>query len=624
MKSIFQRSALRVPQPAGAPRGVLSRLRSDARGNTIALAAVALVPIAAFAGSAVDTARLYVVKVRLQQACDAGALAGRKVLLDSNSTTIDAAAAAQAQAFFANNFRTGWMATHTVNFTPAKTPDHQVSATATATVPMTVMKLFRMPDVALRVACEARYDVPDLDIMMVLDTTGSMACTPTEAAPCGQPTESYTRSDGTTGYSVTEKFNSRIKALRSAVLNFYDTVANNSDPSTHVRYGFVPYTSTVNAGYQIPSNFLLSTSWNYQTRRIIGDSNAGSPSQTTYTAVTRATCDGYAGRTPATGFDTSGNATVRTVSWTADATGTTGTCVVTRQGVEPIWRYAQFPADVSQYVQGLQVQDPSKYTTALTRWQGCLEERPTTASTSFDADSLPADLDPDLEPTNDATRWRPMWPEQIYMRSSTASVDVVDGAPSNIPNIGRDPTYLKAGYVSCGKAVQRLATLTRAEVNSFLTAPEFRPLGGTYHDVGMIWGARFISPSGPFGADTAPWPGRNAPNRHIVFMTDGEMAPSTTIYGMYGNEGLDRRVANGDTATLTARHNARFRAVCDAARARNIKVWVIAFGQALTDDLKGCAAQPWQEHAFFAGNSTSLQAAFQAIAAKVAVLRVSR
>ena len=58
----------------------MGRLRRDVRGNTLAMMAIALIPISAMVGSGIDTARLYVVKVRLQQACDAGALAGRKAM----------------------------------------------------------------------------------------------------------------------------------------------------------------------------------------------------------------------------------------------------------------------------------------------------------------------------------------------------------------------------------------------------------------------------------------------------------------------------------------------------------------------------------------------------------------
>ncbi|MGC8107620.1 pilus assembly protein TadG-related protein, partial [Salmonella enterica] len=82
----------------------------------------------AFAGCAVDGAWLYMVNARLQQACDAGVLAGRKAMTDTSSgnTTLDATATAAANAFFANNIRVGSYGITSVSFTPAKTSDAQV------------------------------------------------------------------------------------------------------------------------------------------------------------------------------------------------------------------------------------------------------------------------------------------------------------------------------------------------------------------------------------------------------------------------------------------------------------------------------------------------------------------
>jgi Flp pilus assembly protein TadG len=162
--------------------GFLGRLRRDVRGNTLALMAALLIPLAALSGSAVDLARVYAVKTRLQQACDAGALAGRKMM--TGSDVLDASDTGPAQTFFKNNFNQGWFKTNQVSFTVAKTSDGQVSGAATATVPMTVMTMFGMGARTVNVTCEARFDVADADIMFVLDTTGSMACT-TSDDPCG-------------------------------------------------------------------------------------------------------------------------------------------------------------------------------------------------------------------------------------------------------------------------------------------------------------------------------------------------------------------------------------------------------------------------------------------------------
>ena len=66
-------------------KGLISRLRSNTAGNTLMLVAGAIIPLTAMIGSGVDMGRAYLVKSRLQQACDAGVLAGRKYMLKSPS-----------------------------------------------------------------------------------------------------------------------------------------------------------------------------------------------------------------------------------------------------------------------------------------------------------------------------------------------------------------------------------------------------------------------------------------------------------------------------------------------------------------------------------------------------------
>lgn len=291
----------------------------------------------------------------------------------------------------------------------------------------------------------------------------------------------------------------------------------------------------------------------------------------------------------------------------------------------PIWKYQQLNFDVRSFVAGSTVTDPSKTTGATNRWTGCLEERATTAGTmSFNTSTLPPDLDPDLVPnSNIDTQWKPMWPELFYARnnySSTATATST-GDSSSSPNIGT-PYYYQLGYVSCGKPVSRLAVMTRTQVSSYVNASDFRPIGGTYHDTGMIWGTRLLSPTGLFAADTASWPARQAPNRVIVFLTDGDMAPSTSIYGMYGNEYYDRRVSGGDFTNLKAYHNARFLAECAAAKARNIQIWTVTIDSSATTQMQSCATTTNQALATTTG--AGLSTAFATIAKQVAMLRVSQ
>ena len=79
-------------------------LRSDTAGNVYAMAAAALFPIAAIIGGGVDIGRAYMAQARLQQACDAGALAGRRAMTGATMSTADAV---EARKFFDFNFPEG-------------------------------------------------------------------------------------------------------------------------------------------------------------------------------------------------------------------------------------------------------------------------------------------------------------------------------------------------------------------------------------------------------------------------------------------------------------------------------------------------------------------------------------
>lgn len=609
-----------------ASRGTLRRLRSDTGGNTLAIMAAAMIPMAALVGSGVDTARTYVVKSRLQQACDAGVLAGRKAMQPSASTTLETAAAQQATAFFDNNFERGWLGTSNVTFVPSKTTDQQVLGVASATVPMTIMRMFDANDVTLTVTCEARYDVADSDIMFVLDVTGSMACRP--ESDCAPGNSSYT-DNGVIRYSATELSGSRMQALREAVVDFEATVRTNADPSTRIRYGFVPYASSVNVGGAIPAQHMLRTRHTYNSRRIIGDAQQSS-SIVTRTGYTSANCATSAnGRVPASGYNSDGTATAYTDAiWDAP----NNRCRATQRNLRANWRFEPVELDISGYYNtlsdGTTIIDPARLDGSRTSWSGCIEERQTTTATSFDVANLPADLDPDLIPNSDATRWKPGWPDVTWGRNSNSSVDSSNtdawfearSAWSPYDGALRAP----GGFAACPPAARRLAEMTAAQISAYVNANNFRPHGGTYHDVGMIWGTRMLSPNGIFAADTAPTPGRPNPRRHIIFMTDGQLAPNADIYGLYGIQRYDNRVGGGTgLAAMEARHSARFRAVCQYARERlNITVWVVAFSTGLNDDLRACATPG--DHAFTAENKTELQAAFRRIAQQVAMLRIDR
>ena len=657
------------PDTQAKPRGFLPSLARDARGNTLAMMAMFLIPLSGLVGSAVDMSRLYVVKARLQQACDAGALAGRKFMADSGST-LDDTASKQAQAFFANNFKKddasagtkGFMATDAVTFTPVRTTDNQVAGTASASVPMTITKMFGTSAITVSVACQARLDVADTDVMFVLDTTGSMACLPADSdATCttyaGNAAKvTYTRSStsggvpgyaGTTGVGTTEKTGSRIQALRDAVISFYDTFAANADTSTKVRYGFVTYSSSVNVGQAIldkSASYMVggtgSETANYQSRVVYDDYVSATTTTNSNNGKSKTDCTAST-RTPTavkTYSTSSGTATRVYDAWNGS------TCQTKSDTIIPQWQYKQVAFDVNALVSGNTVTDPTKVHGQKTSWLGCVETTvDSPGASSFTTTSLPSELNPDLVPTG-SQRWWPHMQDLTYGRNgwNNANTDYSNGDDAyDNPNYGVDPyapsvvvtsgrtstiytnTYLRdAGAVSCGKPVKRLGVMTKSDISAYVNANDFVPMGGTYHDTGMIWGTRLISPTGPWASDTAAWPNRNPPNRVIIFLTDGDMAPTTTAYSMYGVEAFDKRVAGSSSTSLTTLHNNRFLAECAAAKARNIDVWTISIDTAANAQLTACASNSSQALATTDGKG--LSDTFASIARHLAMLRLTK
>jgi hypothetical protein len=183
-------------------------------------------------------------------------------------------------------------------------------------------------------------------------------------------------------------------------------------------------------------------------------------------------------------------------------------------------------------------------------------------------------------------------------------------------------TNTSGGWAACPSAAMRLRPFTSSDrpimqnyVNGLVA------VGGTYHDVGMVWGTRLASPTGLFASDNATAPNGSPISRHIIFMTDGQMAPNPGIYGFQGQEYTMGRVGTNDVTDLTARHNTRFLHACNAAKERNMTVWVIAFGTSLTTDMTNCATGG---SAFQASNSAQLRARFQQIAQQITRLRLQQ
>lgn len=660
-----------------------AQLARDTAGNTLAIMTASIIPLVGMVGGAVDMSRLYLVKSRLQQACDAGTLAARRTMTDA---TLDDDARTQATNFFNANFREGAYGATDVDFAVTDVMNGtnatgQVAGTADAAVPLSIMHMFGFEPVELETTCEAELNVTNNDVVFVLDTTGSMACLPSDStATCKAYTDVPTnRARNANGiWQFTEREGSRIDGLRDAVENFFRVLDAATSDEARLRIGFVPYSANVNVAGILPANSMVvgtrfydsrvartiklwrpsATTWepfqeqnesgidwancqSYQKNQAyqknnktvtpnplgevsVSDLGALIPSDTKpnnvryndYEPVTTKSYNGtgdckrkYRQANTTTSFTDSNLWGFR--DWTYKRVQYTLNGNDSLELVEDLDANARFssagPFDM-QTLARMRRAGTATGVTAVTRTtDGCISER----LDGMDDINAVAGTEP-------GSRWAPSWPWLTYNRQRVAEI-------TSTVNVQRATIESTGNQYVCPRAAQRLAEMTQTEVDAYVNSDAFVPDGGTYHDIGMIWGARFLSTTGAFSADhAAPLNGRPV-NRHIIFMTDGDLAPGTSTHSPYGMEVMARRrqpTGSLTNDTLKVQHSAAFLAACAAARnAANTTVWVVAFGQTLTADMITCAGDSTRD--FESNDAGTLNEQFEAIAKRIAELRLS-
>lgn len=637
--------------------GILRRLR-DTSGNVMPMTAIGMIALAGLVGGGVDISRAYMVENRLQNACDAGTLAGRKAVTTNG---YDSTARGQANDFFNTNFDEATEGSSDTSFRTS-TPDRgsTIDGVATTVVDTAVMQLFGFDTIPLSVTCSASMAVGNSDVMFVLDVTGSMAW----------DISSSDRTD-------------RIDALKGAMKNFYDTLfAASNGTNARVRYGFVPYSMTVNVGkllYDLDPSYLADSvtipsrqaqkfsgwgpevydsgtsyddystgSWDYTDGVRYYNSYSCSQNQPSDTSwYNQGNSNDYSGT-----YTNNDGQRVRYKTETRRQRRTVYYCyqssnsrhyIIDRyeyrdRDVYETWtqnpiytatnnpsqadryRYKSVTYNTSAFKAGSSVNTltGNNYSWESSTWNGCIEERDTVASDSIEyvpgsgvTPPEALDLDIDSAPTgNDATKWKPLWSNLMYLRYTDGNYRTYSTADETDYG-SRRSTY-------CPAKAQLFKPMTESAFDSYVNA--LNPTGGTYHDIGMIWGARMASPTGIFSSNVTAAPANGSPTaRHIVFMTDGQMDTAYDNMSAWGLEWHQRRVTDDGFADNDKRHQDRLLAACAAAKDRGIRVWVIAFATNLTSNLQACASP---SSSFTADNTSQLNAHFQEIANNVGELRV--
>lgn len=598
-----------------ANQGFLQRLLRDSKANMMAIGAAAIVPLIGVIGGGVDASRMYLAQSRLQQSCDAATLAARKKLAGGVITggVIPAAIETQADNFFKANFPIGQYGTTDVTYDLTAGGETQMNGAASAKVPATLMRVFGYDEIDIAVTCSADLNLPNIDVMLVLDNSGSMRGT-------------------------------RIQGLKDAVFSFYDEVMAAKADGARVRIGLVPYSNTVNVGSILTSADpdWITDSHTYQSREAqttdlgtntellprnssqLGSTNSSQYHWNETSSGHRRDCLAYNGTYTVGGETwTITDATWLPAYWPAWPKNQKAACSANVNKSTFTYVYKPVVFDTSVFKTGSNVTTPTgtRGANVTSRWDGCIEERKTIAISDYS--SIPAeafDLDIDMVPdaSDPDTQWAPFWPDVTFDRARPAERTTTSEFPNNYHFDCPVRAYKLQEWPLVGTARD---PAFEAAVNSMVAS------GFTMHDIGMIWGARLLSPDGIFASENAIAPNGDTISRHVIFMTDGLMEPGPSAYHAYGDYDMEGRIAgfaaDGTWATtdIAVHHNNRLALMCEAIKNKNITVWSVAFGLPHTSFTQGCATGG-AARSFTASNNAQLNAAFKQIAASIAELRL--
>ena len=189
--------------------GWLRALFAARKGTVAIILAVSMVPLIAATGAAVDMSRAYLARVRLSNALDAAGLAV------GSSQGTEAQLREIARRFFIANYPPTALGTATP---PTVTIEGGlITLTSTVRVETTMMRVVGIDHLDVAVSSTINREVKGLEVVLVLDNTGSMR-------------------------------GSRIRALRTASSDLVNILFGDQETAEKLTIGLVPFAGTVNLG----------------------------------------------------------------------------------------------------------------------------------------------------------------------------------------------------------------------------------------------------------------------------------------------------------------------------------------------------------------------------------------
>jgi hypothetical protein len=192
------------------------RLLRDQRGALMAIVGLAIIPLFAAVGLAIDTGRGYMLKSKLSYAIDAAGLAAGRAFETDNRLE-------DAMMFFEANFPTGYMNSELLPGSPDVDFDdanNQIIIQASATMPTHFMRIAGVPDVTVSARTVIQRQLRGMELVLVMDNTGSM------------------------------RNNGGMAAMKPAAVDLINILYGSRDTVPQFWVGVVPYAANVNIGNQ--------------------------------------------------------------------------------------------------------------------------------------------------------------------------------------------------------------------------------------------------------------------------------------------------------------------------------------------------------------------------------------
>jgi Flp pilus assembly protein TadG len=532
----------------------LKRLFKDEAANVTVMTGLAIIPMFLAAGAAIDTVRINREQATFQGAVDSAVLA---VAADNKSAVNGlegedledrmAELEALAKQFIMANYSAESSNAGSVTVQVTSSND-AVQLRAWNVFPTTIMKLAGVNSVTLESFAEVKKAMRPVELVMVIDTTGSMNGAPMAGVKTG---------------------------IRQTLDILYGGPIQDVTKSEYIRAALVPFALAVrlNQGAYDYSNAWIDTGGANALSRLNFNNSAGWHNHMAWSQLRNSS----AGNQP---MAWNGCVESRARNGSVNLIASDTAPGSTSDTLFPAYFAPDTPRNSS---------NGNTYSNEYISTSGSPNENTGLSGTQISSN------------TSSALNFRQQNQAKYVNRSITG--ELVSGTYSAISN-NRGP------WTGCAKSMIVPMTYNRTNIDNGITA--MTAYGGTNIAEGLAWGLRAISPTEPFtkveGAPGIP-AAQIAPYNHekwqkvMVLVTDGDNNPGSdslngTSYSSYGfgYEPLATNRFGSTSGPFKNALDADLTATCEAIKGNGVTLYVASYGDDITDAsrdrLKACASDP--------------------------------